>query len=975
MNIAVLYRAKGSTFWHDITRYLATTSKEILSWDHNIQNKLFEFDLEFWNPLDNDSDYIYIDTGAEIAVTNKTYTQVYGEILAGRVEKVSLPFDKGINESTIYEHNLAYKVTIQNHNFSVTDLSLSFEDILNLSELLNDNILLNAPLGGVLSSGEVIPKVILSSDIEIEPLNLEGSELDTLITALNQVGYLFQVKYRVEYDATNTINLIQYLKIFESLTDNTITDTWSTGLNVRQYRNGVIFVGDNSQIAESKLVYNKDASPVRNSLTLNFLVKDPNLSAFYKRSLGGEDLFYIGKAYDVKYVALYIDTTVSSVISSTVLELPHDDILKMRADQTRLDDNNLGGRMTARITNGSTITFINFTVDASLDRVTLDSALTVSSVDRFELVNCFDILEENLEEYPIDGYVQKHIKPSEDSYVKFFKYDMPRTGQDIVIWYYPVNDSPIRETFEDSIRDHGLRTLRENLNDIFVSETQSEQLFNEYKKLKDPLETISFESQRTDLLNVGRSISVNFGDINKTFTVTEAKTSILNDDSNKIIQNIKLSSYINNLQTIIAKLRNQNKLKDIKANVKNKVSFSSTLAIITSAVQGIMNGISAPEALPATSITTDTFILNYNVVSGAIAYKADLSTSPTFDTFLSGWNNKGIGVTGYYLVNGLSALSGPFYYRVRAIDSYGNTSANSEVITVNKGEERILFMRGTDASITYDGNLYSCKLDGSDLQQHTITERIYIGATFIKNGDIVYSRSNGTENKLYIIKKSESYSTEYELLDSLDNPLPYNNQQVKASNNLNKIAYYKEDPPSTTDLYIYDLDSKIETALETAPDRYYLPYWDSTDSYLYLMTINSGDTTSNIYIKKCKLSDGSITTVVNNKPSLFPVVDSSETYLFYAYNSSGTYSDDVDRIRRYKLDGSEDIDIINTGTTTYYSMGIDSNSNKLYFCNKRSPHTTKFQLYKANIDGTSQDLVFGSTVAYNDYFMDLKEII
>lgn len=686
MDIAVLYRAKGSTFWHDITRYLATTSKEILSWDHNIQNKLFEFDLEFWNPLDNDSDYIYIDTGAEIAVTNRTYTKVYGDILAGRVEKVSLPFDKGINENTIYEHNLAYKVTIQNHNFSVTDLSLSFEDILNLSELVNDNILLNAPLGGVLSSGEVVPKVILSSDVEIEPVNLEGSELDTLITALNQVGYLFQVKYRVEYDATNTINLIQYLKIFDSL-DTSITDTWSTGLNVRQYRNGVIFVDEAYQIAESKLVYNKDASPVKNSLTLNFLVKDPNLTSYYKRSLGGEDLFYIGKAFDIKYVALYIDTTVSSVISSTVLELPHDDILKMRADQTRLDDNGLGGRMTARITNGSTITFINFTVDASLDRVTLDSALTVSTSDRFELVNCFDILEENLEEYPVDGYVQKHIKPGEDSYVKFFKYDMPRTGQDIVIWYYPVNDSPIRETFEDSKQAYGLRTLRENLNDIFVSETQAEQLFNEYKKLKDPLETISFESQRKDLLTVGRSISVNFGDINKSFTVTEAKTSILNDNSNKIIQNIKLSSYINNLASIIAKLRNQNKLKDIKANVKNKVSFSSTLAIVTSATQGVMNGISAPEALPATSITTDTFILNYNGVSGAIAYKADLSTSSTFDTFISGWNNKGIGTTGYYLVNGLSSLSGPFYYRVRAIDSYGNTSANSEVITVIKNAD------------------------------------------------------------------------------------------------------------------------------------------------------------------------------------------------------------------------------------------------------------------------------------------------
>lgn len=689
MNIAILYRASGSTFWNDITRYLSTSSKEIVSWDHNIQNKLFEFELEFWNPLDSDSNPIYIHTGDEIVVTNRTYTKVLGDILAGRVEAVGLPFDKGIdeNENNIYKHNLAYKVKIKNHDFSVDDLSLSFDGILNLSELLTNYILNSTSLGGITSSNETINQYILSTDVELEPINLEGSNLDCLITTLNQVGYLFEVLYRVEYDSTNTINLFQYLNIFKNTGNTNIVDSWSTGLNVQQYKNGVIFVGEDTQIAERKLVYNEDSSPVKNSLTLNFLVKDTNLRRFSKTSLGGEDLFYVGKAFEIKYVALYIDTTVSSVISSTVLELPHDDILKMRADQTRLNDNGLGGRMTACITHGATSTFINFTVDASLDRVTLDTALTVSVSDKFELVNCFDILEENLEEYPVDGYVVKHIKAGEDAYIKFFKYDMPKTGQDIVIYYYPVSDSPLRETFEDSKKKFGLRTLRENLTDIFVSVDQSEQLFSEYKKLKDELKTLSFESEREDILRVGRSISINFGDIIADYVVTENKTSIFNDDSNKILQKIKLSSYINNLATIIAKLRNQNKLKDLKANTQNKITFNSTLALINSAIQGIVNGIAAPVSLPATSITNDSFVLNFTPVSGAITHKADLSTSPTFDTFISGWNNKTIGLTGYYLVNGLSSLSGPFYYRIRAVDHDGNSSENSEPITVIKNED------------------------------------------------------------------------------------------------------------------------------------------------------------------------------------------------------------------------------------------------------------------------------------------------
>lgn len=358
------------------------------------------------------------------------------------------------------------------------------------------------------------------------------------------------------------------------------------------------------------------------------------------------------------------------------------------------------------------------------------------------------------------------------------------------------------------------------------------------------------------------------------------------------------------------------------------------------------SSIGTPIATEETSVTTYGFTANWGSASGATSYLLTVATDLALTLPISGLNQLNVGNVVSYDINKYT-------------------------------EERILFMRGTDVSINFQGNLYSCKIDGSDLQQHTITERVFFGATFVKNGDIVYSRDNGSGiNKLYIIKKSENYSTEYELLDSLGNPLPFNNQQVKASKTLNKIAYLKEDPPATTDLYVFDLDSKIEIALELESNRFYLPYFNENSTYIYAMTIDGGGSTAeSAYIKKIKLSDGSITTVVNNnRPSLFPTIDKNEQYLFYAYNSNGLYADDVDRIRRYKLDGSEDIDIITVGTTNYYSMGINNDNNKLYFCNKRSPHATKFQLYKANFDGTSEALLFGSVVAYNDYFMDMKEI-
>lgn len=971
----ILYRKHLEESWIDITENVYSESKELITFDNDINTKLFEFDLKIYNPQDSSLDPIYIKTGDEIAITNNTYNTILGNgILAGKVEKVEFPFDKGINANNIYEHNLLYTLRIQHHNFSNVDLSLVIDDILSLSDLLNDYILPETSLGGIKSDGTIINKCNLSSSIDIEPLNFEGSNLDALINLCNQVSYLFESKYECEYSSTNLINLFQYINVFEN-SGSVPVGSWSSGIDIKSIKNGAVFVDGNLKTAEDSFKYSEDASTVKNSLLLNFLVKDTtNLERYDETSTGGKDIFYLGKAYDIKYVALYIDTTITNVISSTVLELPHAEIVKMRADQVRLDDNSLGGRMTALIKDTE---YINFNVDPSLDRIILDSPLTLVNGDRFELINCFDILEENLPEYPSDGngYIVKHIKAGEDAYVKFTKYDMPRSATDIVIFYYPVNDAPIKEIFEESKFKYGLRTLRENLGDIFVSQAQSEQLFNEYKKLKDPLERLSFRSQRKDLLTIGTSINVNIGDINKAFIATESKTSILKDANNSIIQNITLSSFINNLASIIAKLRNENKLKEVRANVQERITFRVVFENIVSIREGVINGISAPEALEATSITTDTFILNYDPVSGATTHKADLSLSPTFDSFISGWNNKTVGTTGYYLVNGLSSLSGPFYYRLRALDSSGNSSENSLTITVVKGSERILFMRGTDSSVTYSGNLYSCKLDGSDIQQHTTTSRVYAGATFMKNGDIVYSRSNGSEDKLYIIKKSEGYSTEYELKDVGDNPLTYNNRQVKASNLENKIAYQKENPPTTTDLYMYDIDSQIETQLESGINRYYMPFWNSDDTYIYLGAINSGDTNNNLYISKINTDTLSISSVMSAyQPSFLPIVDQNEEYLFYLYDSSGSYADAVDRIKRYKLDGSENVEIITSGVTTYYSLGINKANDTLFFCNQRSPHGTTFQLYKSNLDGSSQELVFGSTVAYNDYLMDVREI-
>lgn len=87
-----------------------------------------------------------------------------------------------------------------------------------------------------------------------------------------------------------------------------------------------------------------------------------------------------------------------------------------------------------------------------------------------------------------------------------------------------------------------------------------------------------------------------------------------------------------------------------------------------------------PTATAATAIGTTSFTANWQTTNGnATAYKLDVSTSPTFSTFLSGFNNLTVNNTSK-LVDGLSPGS-QYYYRVRAFTASA-TSANSVDIKV-----------------------------------------------------------------------------------------------------------------------------------------------------------------------------------------------------------------------------------------------------------------------------------------------------
>ena len=90
---------------------------------------------------------------------------------------------------------------------------------------------------------------------------------------------------------------------------------------------------------------------------------------------------------------------------------------------------------------------------------------------------------------------------------------------------------------------------------------------------------------------------------------------------------------------------------------------------------------SNPTSSAASSVGQTTFTANWSSVTGAAGYFLDVSTSNTFASFVTGYQNLSVGnVTNYVVNTGLSPAT-TYYYRVRSSNA-GGTSGNSSVITV-----------------------------------------------------------------------------------------------------------------------------------------------------------------------------------------------------------------------------------------------------------------------------------------------------
>ncbi|TFG78057.1 MAG: hypothetical protein E4H23_08185, partial [Chrysiogenales bacterium] len=100
--------------------------------------------------------------------------------------------------------------------------------------------------------------------------------------------------------------------------------------------------------------------------------------------------------------------------------------------------------------------------------------------------------------------------------------------------------------------------------------------------------------------------------------------------------------------------------------------YSNTISVLTLP--------DAPVATAATNVTSSSFQANWSAVLSATSYRLDVSTSNTFASYVSGYQDLDVGNVTSHTVTGL-APNTMYYYRLRAVNPSGS-SADSNVISL-----------------------------------------------------------------------------------------------------------------------------------------------------------------------------------------------------------------------------------------------------------------------------------------------------
>ena len=123
----------------------------------------------------------------------------------------------------------------------------------------------------------------------------------------------------------------------------------------------------------------------------------------------------------------------------------------------------------------------------------------------------------------------------------------------------------------------------------------------------------------------------------------------------------------------------------------------------TGSNSGTITVVGVPTANAATSVTATGFDANWTAVAGATKYYIDVSTGPTFSSFVAGYNNKDAGNATTSSVAGLSTGT-TYYFRVRAFNASGVSSNSNTKSTITITSDPVATAASSITSTSFSAN-------------------------------------------------------------------------------------------------------------------------------------------------------------------------------------------------------------------------------------------------------------------------------
>ncbi|HZE56755.1 MAG TPA: fibronectin type III domain-containing protein [Chthoniobacterales bacterium] len=126
---------------------------------------------------------------------------------------------------------------------------------------------------------------------------------------------------------------------------------------------------------------------------------------------------------------------------------------------------------------------------------------------------------------------------------------------------------------------------------------------------------------------------------------------------------------------------------------------ANTQAIARETANALAGEIEEPVMTP----TRSSFLAKWHAAAGATGYRLDVSTTPSFDSYVSGYKDRDIGNATNQIVSGLERGK-QYYYRVRAYDAAGMGSDSSETTpaTTANTTSGLVITPTFDSTITSD---------------------------------------------------------------------------------------------------------------------------------------------------------------------------------------------------------------------------------------------------------------------------------